>query len=111
MTVSSIPTRNVSLWTRRQKIGRLLWSVTYHLIFRKTFHNWYGLRSVDPAVVRSKIGRNARIRRTAHIEIPWNLMLGDDVSIGDEAILYSLGTIRMGNRSFLSQYGSLCRHP
>ena len=44
------------------------------------------------------------VRRTVKIEIPWNLDLGDDVSIGDEAILYSLGSIQIGNRSFLSQY-------
>jgi putative colanic acid biosynthesis acetyltransferase WcaF len=34
--------------------------------------------------------------------------MGDDVSIGDEAILYSLGTITIGSRSFLSQYAHLC---
>jgi len=56
----------------------------------------------------AKLGRNVRVRRTAKIEIPWNLNIGDDVSIGDEAILYSLGMITIGHRSFLSQYAHLC---
>lgn len=108
MPTSSIPTRNVSLWTRRQKIGRLFWAVAYHLAFRPSFHNWYALRASILRLFGAKVGRNVRIRRTARIEIPWNLALDDDVSIGDEAILYSLGHIRLGARSFLSQYAHLC---
>ena len=108
MPTTPIPIRNQSLWTRRQKIGRLLWAITYHVAFRPSFHNWYGLRALILRRFGAKIGCNVRIRRTAHIEIPWNLDLADDVSIGDEAILYSLGKIRLGSRSFLSQYAHLC---
>ena len=102
------PTRNLSIWTPRQKIGRLLWAFVYHLLFRGSFHNWYMFRSALLRRFGAKTGKNVRIRRTARIEIPWNLTLGDDVSIGDEAILYSLGHIRIGARSFVSQYAHLC---
>lgn len=56
----------------------------------------------------AKLGRNVRIRRTVKFEIPWNVKLGDDVSVGDGAILYALGPIDIGDRSFLSQYAHLC---
>jgi putative colanic acid biosynthesis acetyltransferase WcaF len=102
------PPRNQSPWTRKQQLGRLLWAIVYRLIFRCTFHNWYGLRASILRVFGARLGRNVRIRRTVKIEIPWNLEIGDDVSIGDEAILYSLGMIRIGARSFLSQYAHLC---
>jgi putative colanic acid biosynthesis acetyltransferase WcaF len=102
------PTRNVSPWTRKQQIGRLLWAIVYKLIFRLTFHNWYGLRASILRGFGAKLGKNVRIRRTVKIEIPWNLSMADDVSIGDEAILYSLGMITIGARSFLSQYAHLC---
>jgi putative colanic acid biosynthesis acetyltransferase WcaF len=102
------PPRNQSPYTRKQQLGRLLWAVVYRLVFRCTFHNWYGLRAAILRSFGAKLGRNVRFRRTVKIEIPWNLLIGDDVSIGDEAILYSLGMIAIGNRSFLSQYAHLC---
>jgi putative colanic acid biosynthesis acetyltransferase WcaF len=109
MTLATAPpARNVSPWTTRHKVGRLLWAVTYALVFRRTFHNWYGLRAAILRRFGARVGRNVRVRRTARIEIPWNLTLGDDVSIGDEAILYSLGPVTVGARSFLSQYAHLC---
>ncbi|HZL37117.1 MAG TPA: DapH/DapD/GlmU-related protein [Tepidisphaeraceae bacterium] len=108
MTLRSVPIRNVSAWTGRQKAGRLLWAIVYRLFFRMTFHNWYAVRAAILRGFGAKIGRNVRIRRTVHIEIPWNLELADDVSVGDEAILYALGPIRIQQRSVVSQYAHLC---
>lgn len=105
---AATPQRNVSPWTRGEKVRRLLWAVTARLIFRNTFHTWYGARAAILRAFGAQVGRNVRVRRTAKIEIPWNLRLADDVSIGDEAILYSLGPITLGRRSFVSQYGHLC---
>jgi putative colanic acid biosynthesis acetyltransferase WcaF len=102
------PTRNVSPWTRREQVRRLLWSAAVMLLFRPSFHNWYRFRAALLVLFGGKVGRNVRMRRTVKIEIPWNVEIGDDVSIGDGAILYSLGTIRIGDRSFLSQYAHLC---
>ena len=106
--MTAIPERNISPWTRKEKIRRVMWAVVQKLIFRNTFHNWYGLRASLLRMFGAKLGRNVRIRRTARIEIPWNLSFADDVSIGDEAILYSLGMITIGERSFVSQYAHFC---
>lgn len=106
--MQSAPQRNISPWTQREKIGRLLWSIAYHCLFRPSFHSFYRWRASILRLFGARIGNNVRIRRTTRIEIPWNLELGNDVSIGDEAILYSLGPIRIGDRSFVSQYGHLC---
>ena len=102
------PIRNISPWTRSEKVRRLLWAIVAATLFRFSFHNWYGVRTWLLKLFGARLGRNVRIRRTAKIEIPWNLDIGDDVSIGDAAILYSLGMITIGARSFLSQYAHLC---
>lgn len=102
------PARNVSDWTTRQRIARMLWAVAYRLVFRMTFHSWYRSRASLLRLFGASLGRNVRVRRTARIEIPWELNLADDVSIGDEVILYSLGPIRVGARTFISQYAHLC---
>jgi putative colanic acid biosynthesis acetyltransferase WcaF len=100
--------RLVSSWTTREKIGRVMWSAAQMLLFRLTFHNWYGLRNALLRLFGAKLGRDVRFRRTVKIEVPWNLDFADGVTIGDHVILYSLGVIRIGARSFVSQYGHLC---
>lgn len=105
---SATPARNVSAWTTRERVGRMLWAVTYRLAFRTTFHSWYGTRAALLRLFGARLGRNVRIRRTARIEVPWQLHFADDVSVGDEVILYSLGPVRVGTRTFISQYAHLC---
>ncbi len=108
MRSSPPPARNVSAWSRREQLLRLAWGVAYCLVFRLTFHNWYGIRAALVRAFGGKLGGNVRFRRTVRIEIPWNLDIAQDVSIGDEVILYSLGPIRIGARTFISQYAHLC---
>ena len=54
------------------------------------------------------IGEGVAIRPTVNVEVPWMLYIDDGVSVGDFAILYSLGPIRIGKRSIVSQYAHLC---
>ncbi|MSR69389.1 MAG: putative colanic acid biosynthesis acetyltransferase [Phycisphaerales bacterium] len=42
------------------------------------------------------------------IEIPWNLAIGHDSSIGDRATLYCLGPVAIGERVTVSQGAHLC---
>ena len=86
----------------------MLWAFVYTFLFRPSFHNLYGYRALLLRCFGAKLGRNVRIRRTARIEIPWNVELADNVSVGDHAILYSLGKITIGRWSFVSQYAHLC---
>ncbi|NJL73318.1 MAG: acetyltransferase, partial [Candidatus Competibacteraceae bacterium] len=55
------------------------------------------------------VGSRVRVRPSVNIEIPWNLQIHDDVTIGDHAILYSLGVIEIGARTIVSQYAHLSR--
>jgi putative colanic acid biosynthesis acetyltransferase WcaF len=104
----STPARNVSPWTRKAKARRLMWSIVHRCVFRFTLHNAYRFRAALLRAFGANLGRNVRFRRTVRVEIPWNLEIADDVSVGDAVILYSLGTIRIGARTFISQYAHLC---
>lgn len=106
-TESTLP-RHVSPWSTRDKLYRVLWAAVAGTVFRYSFHNWYSLRAAILRRFGAKVGRNLRIRRTVRIELPFNLTIGDDVIIGDEAILYALGTITIGDRALISQYAHLC---
>jgi putative colanic acid biosynthesis acetyltransferase WcaF len=77
-------------------------------LFRVSFHNAYRFRAWLLRLFGAKVGRDTRIRPTVNVEIPWNLDIRDGVTVGDYAILYSLGTITIGERTIVSQYAHLC---
>lgn len=97
-----------SPWTFKEKVIRAIWMLMGQPLFRATFHNWYGIRNQILRLFGARIGKNVRIRPTVKVEIPWNLDIRDGVTVGDHAILYSLGTITIGERSIVSQYAHLC---
>lgn len=97
-----------SPWSFRDKAFRALWMLMGRPLFRLSFHNWYAYRRALLRRFGAIVGRRAMIRPTAHIEIPWNLDIGEDATVGDHAILYSLGRITIGDRAIISQYAHLC---
>ena len=74
-------------WTLKQNLTRAMWMLFGRMLFRCTFHNWYGVRRAILRAFGARIGRGAKLRPTVRIEIPWNLDIGADALIGDYAIL------------------------
>jgi acetyltransferase-like isoleucine patch superfamily enzyme len=97
-----------SPWTFREKVLRAIWMLVGRPVFRLSFHNWYGFRRRILRLFGARIGEGVSIRPSAHIEIPWNLDIRDGVTVGDFAILYSLGVITIGERTIISQYAHIC---
>jgi len=97
-----------SPWSFREKLIRAVWMLLGKPVFRLSFHNWYGFRAWLLRLFGAKVGRGVRIRPSVNVEIPWNLDLKDGVTVGDYAILYSLGVITIGERTIVSQYAHLC---
>lgn len=97
-----------SPWTFREKLGRAIWMLIGRPIFRMSFHNWYAFRAALLRLFGAKVGDGVAVRPTVHVEVPWMLDIDDDATIGDYAILYSLGRIRIGKRAIISQYAHLC---
>lgn len=104
----TVPVDLASPWTMRQKLARVGWMFVRSTLFRFSFHNWYAWRRFLLRRFGAVVGRDVRVRPTVAIEIPWNLELGDHCRVGDHAIVYSLGKIRIGRLSVISQYAHLC---
>lgn len=100
--------RHVSAWTTRQKIGRITWRWVQATLFRGS--PWVANRWRCWLLRRfgATIGRGCVIRPTARVEVPWHLTMGEHASLGEFAIIYSLGPIAIGDRSSISQYVHLC---
>ena len=97
-----------SSWPLRDKVRRAVWMFVRALLFRPSFHNWYGWRRLILRAMGARLAKSARVRPTCHIEIPWNVEIGEDTIVGDYSILYSLGKIRIGSLVVISQYAHLC---
>ncbi len=104
----SIESRARSPYSRREKIGRVLWSYIGQILFRLTFHNFYGVRRSLLRLFGATVGRDVRVRPSVLVEQPWNLTIGDNSSIGDRAIIYCLGKVTIGDHVSISQGAHLC---
>lgn len=100
--------RHVSPWTLRQKIARLLWGWVQATLFRFSPRTAFGWRGFLLRMFGANIHPTARIRGTVRIEVPWNLTVGSNSAIGDDAILYCLGKVTIGRYVTVSQYAHLC---
>lgn len=100
--------RHVSAWTTRQKVGRVLWSWVQGTLFRCSPYTANRWRAWLLRRFGAHIGPGCVIRRTVRVAVPWNLTLGQHVGVGDHAILYCLGTIRLGDYATVSQHAHLC---
>lgn len=98
----------MSTWTTREKIGRTLWYWVQATLFRLSPRPMYRWRGWLLRLFGADIHSTARIRPTVRIEVPWHLSIGASSSVGDFAILYCLGTIRIGRNVTVSQYAHLC---
>ncbi len=86
---------------------QLWWAV------QKTLFAWspqilYRWRAFLLRLFGAKIGKGVVIRPSVKITYPWKLTLGDYVWVGDDAVLYTLGEIRVGANSVVSQKSYLC---
>lgn len=107
-TTFSAGPAQVGWFSRREKIGRLLWSVVQATAFRWSFRRADGWRATLLRWFGATIGDGCLIRGSIRVEVPWNLTLGARCSIGEGAILYCLGPVTVGDRTMISQYAHVC---
>lgn len=94
-------------WSVGEQAGRAAWALATPL-FRLSPRVLWGWRRILLRAFGAKVGAQAHIYPTARITIPWNLEIGEQAAVGDRAILYALGPIRIGARATISQYAHLC---
>lgn len=97
-----------SPFTLQNKIYRVLWSMTYTLLFKYTpnpLHKW---RIFLLRLFGAKISSKARISPKASITFPKNLIMEDYATLGPYSIVYSTAQIKICKQATISQYSYLC---
>jgi putative colanic acid biosynthesis acetyltransferase WcaF len=92
----------------RNKIGRVLWTLAWWILFRPTPRIAFGWRRLVLRMFGAAIGRNARISPSARFWAPWNVTIGDEASIAHDVDCYSVDHVTIGDHATVSQYAFLC---
>jgi putative colanic acid biosynthesis acetyltransferase WcaF len=94
-------------WSLSELLGRFLWALVWPF-FRLSPRLCWGWRRFLLRVFGARVERQVHVFPTVRIAVPWNVSLGDSCAVGDRAILYALGPIRIGARATVSQGAHLC---
>jgi putative colanic acid biosynthesis acetyltransferase WcaF len=105
--VNQTKLRHKSEYSTWYNLRRLLWAIIWPL-FRFSPRIFFGWRNMLLRLFGARIGKNVHIYNTAHIYFPWNLEVGDWSAIGEHALIYNLGPIRVGSMVTISQRAHLC---
>ncbi len=90
------------------QMKRALWLLAYYTLFKCLLRPMYTWRNWVLRLYGAKIGRGVSVQRSARIEYPWNLNLGECTSVGEDVWLYSLGKIQTGEFTMISPRVILC---
>lgn len=108
MIVDVIANRAATKWSFKELIGRALWETLRGPLFAWTPRQLWCVRPCVLRLFGARVGRDVRFHPTVKIAVPWRLCVGDNVGVGDGAILYNLGQITIGARATISQGAHLC---
>ena len=85
-----------------------LWWIIQSTFFGCSPQFMYGWRNFLLRIFGATVGSNVRVRSTARITFPWKIILDDYCRVSDDVVLYSLGEIKIGAHSVISQRSYLC---
>ncbi len=91
-----------------EEFRRLVLWMAVRPILRLVPRFFYGFRNGVLRLFGARIGKEVRIYPDVDIFFPWNLELGDEVTIGPRVQLYSLGKICIGAGTMVSYGAHFC---
>ncbi len=107
MTLDIEANRNAAKYPVKELLLRVLWSLVSPF-FRYSPRLCWGWRRFLLCLFGAKVGKHVNIFPSVRIFAPWHFEIGDDSSIGFDALIYNLGPVTIGNRTTISQRVHLC---
>jgi putative colanic acid biosynthesis acetyltransferase WcaF len=107
MNLDIASARSARPYSLREYLGRIAWMCAYPA-FRFSPRILFGWRRLLLRLFGARVGRRVNIYPSARIELPWNLDIGDEASIGERVLVYNLGKVSIGPRATVSHNAHLC---
>src|SRR5688572_5753862 len=99
--------RTASKYSHREMALRILWGIGMCL-FRCSPRGCFGWRRFVLRCFGARVGAHVNIYPSARIYFPWNLTVGDWSAIGEQAFIYNLGPVTLGQKVTVSHRAHLC---
>ena len=94
--------RGVSKWKE------ILWYFVKMFFFLSAFPFPSSLKSALLRLFGAKVGQRVVIKPRVNFHMPWKLVVGDDVWIGEEVFILNFEVMTIGNNVCVSQRAFLC---
>lgn len=88
-------------------VSRLFWGFG-KMLFRFSPRPFFGWRRMLLRCFGAKVGYHVNIYNSAIIYYPWNLVIGDWSAVGEDALIYNLGLVTVGEKVTISHRAHLC---
>lgn len=105
---SNINPRIQPSFSLKNRFRRLIWGITYSLLFRPSPRPTHSWRAFLLRLFGATLGKHCHVYPTVRIWAPWNLHISNYVGIGDYVICYSIAPIYIGDNVTISQGSHLC---
>ena len=99
--------RKAAKYSRSELAVRFLWSLGQWL-FRLSPRPCFGWRRVVLRCFGAKVATHVHVYSSTRIYFPWNLSVGDWSAVGEEALIYNLGPVTIGQKVTISHRAHLC---
>jgi putative colanic acid biosynthesis acetyltransferase WcaF len=99
--------RQARKYTSDEMTRRVLWTLAQPF-FRFSPRPCFGWRRFLLRRFGAKIGRSVHVYPSTIVYFPWNLEVGDESAIGEQAFIYNLGRVTLGSRVTISHRAHLC---
>lgn len=103
MNINEYNPEQTTPFTLKEKILSRVWKVINSTLFRLMPYNFRGYRRWWLQLFGAKISKKASIDRKAIIDFPWNLIMYDYSSVGENSWVYCLDKISIGEKSCIGK--------
>ena len=94
-------------YTQREMALRVLWIPGQYLL-RLSPRPAYGWRRAVLRLFGARVGKDVHVHNSTRVTMPWNLTIGDWAAVGEDALIYNLGPVTIGDRATVSHRAHLC---
>lgn len=95
-------------YTKKEQMLRVLWCVLGKPLFKFSPRPFFGWRRWVLRLFGAKVGKEVHTYPSTIVYFPWNLVVGDWSAIGEDALIYNLGIVTIGERVTISHRAHLC---
>lgn len=94
-------------YSYKEYLLRAIWWIISPL-FRYSPRHFYGWRVFLLRIMGARIKSRVKIYPSCRITFPWNLLIGNNVTIGWDVRIYNLGNVVIDDNVVISQNSHLC---